>query len=119
MNSKKVAAWFTTIAAITGVGVAAISLSTLVFGVNPRSPAEYIGSGVLLLLSFGTFKKSRTCAALLLGIYFWGRIQIVSVARHPISVFQPVALVFFLIFLLGVVGTFIWQAQKSKNKTAL
>ena len=118
MDLKKIAGIFTTIAAITGAVVAVISVVVLVSGVNPQSAAEYIGAGIVLLLAFGTFKKSRICAVLLLGIYLYGRILMVKVSRHPITIFEPVAFAFFLSFLLGVAGTFLWHQQESKKKSA-
>jgi serine/threonine-protein kinase len=67
---------------------------------------------VLLMagLSFGVYKKSRVCAALLFAYFVVSKVMMLSQQFNPASL--PLSLVFGYYFFMGVLGTFAYHSQK-------
>lgn len=73
-----------------------------------------IDIAIMLALSFGVFKKSRTCAILMVAFYVYGRYALLA-EGFPLSG-MPLALVFMWFFIQGVVGTFQFHRWKRENQ---
>jgi serine/threonine-protein kinase len=90
-----------------------ISLAgTSIAGMSAWAPFDF---ALMSGLSYGVFKKSRTCAVLLLAFFALNKALILVGAGSATSV--GLALVFLWFFYQGVVGTF--QFHRWKRDTAL
>jgi len=119
MISEKTAFWFTTagwIAALfTGVLTAVIAWR----GVANLHRINLIDAGILLVLAYGIFRKSRICAILALAYYV---VNQVARLRMPHESIQAGGLVFGIalfvtLYSLGVVGTFAFHRGTGSNLT--
>jgi serine/threonine-protein kinase len=73
-----------------------------------------IDAAMMAALSFGVFRKSRTCAILLLALFTLNKVLMWVAAGSVAGL--PLSLVFFYFFIQGVVGTF--QFHKWKRESA-
>ena len=67
-------------------------------------------------LSFGVFRKSRTCAILLLALFALNKILMFEQTGTVTGL--PLTLVFLYLFIQGVVGTFQFHRWKRENASA-
>ena len=72
---------------------------------------SFIDVFLMVIFTFGTYKKSRTCAILMLLLFSVNRLIVWFDSGNTIS---PLALVFLWFYTMGVVGTF--QFHRFKNK---
>lgn len=73
---------------------------------------ELIDVALILGLAFGIYKKSRTCAVLMLIYFIISKILIMVETGKPIGI--PMALVFGYFFWQGVSGTFAYHKLKKQ-----
>jgi serine/threonine-protein kinase len=92
----------------------AISLSgTSIMGINAWG---LIDVAVMGGLSYGVYRRSRTCAILLLAVFLINKILMWMEAGGPSG--WLMALVFFLLFLQGVIGTFQYHRWLARSRAA-
>jgi hypothetical protein len=92
-----IAGFFTTLCVMTGC-----------FGLNKY----YIVDIALLFgLAYGVYRRSRTCAVLLLAYDVASQAMLFSLGRRPSAVALVSAGIFFSAYALGVIGTFISHAH--------
>jgi serine/threonine-protein kinase len=74
---------------------------------------ELIDVALVLGLAFGIYKKSRTCAVLMLIYFIISKIIIMAETGKPTGI--PMALVFGYFFWQGVSGTFAYHKLKARK----
>lgn len=77
----------------------------------------FIDIVIVLGLSYGIFRKSRTCAILLLGFFLLNKLIMWSEAGNVSGL--PLALVFIWFFTQGIVGTFQYHRLKNGGESAV
>lgn len=111
--SKKIkGAWIAGLvsAAITLVFVGLSLMGTSLLGVDAWASIDV---ALMAALSFGVFRKSRTCAILLLALFTLNKI-LMFVESGTVSGL-PLTLIFFYFFIQGVVGTFQYHRWKRED----
>ncbi len=111
--SKKIkGAWIAGLvsAGITLLFVGFALMGTSMLGVDAWS---LIDVALMAALSFGVFRKSRTCAILLLSLFALNKILMLMEAGTVSGL--PLTLVFFYFFIQGVVGTFQYHRWKRED----
>ncbi|WP_164668245.1 hypothetical protein [Virgibacillus doumboii] len=81
-------------------------LNTDFLGVNPLG---YIDAVIFAFLAFGVFKKSRTCAIILLVYFILG--QGITLLLGGSLAGIPLALLFLYIYIQGIRGTFAYHKE--------
>jgi len=69
------------------------------------------GAGILFVLAYGIFRRSRICAVLVLANHLLGVWGLLTHARYVSSVEIAMALVLGVLYVLGVIGTFVHHAR--------
>ena len=99
-----IAGFFTTLCVMTGC-----------FGLNKY----YIVDIALLFgLAYGVYRRSRTCAVLLLAYAIASQAMFFSRGRQPSAIALVSAGIFFSAYALGVIGTFVSHAHAAKAAVA-
>jgi hypothetical protein len=70
------------------------------------------GAGILFALAYGIFRRSRVCAVLVLVNHLLGVAGLFTRARYVPSVEIALALVLGVLYVLGVIGTFVHHARR-------
>ena len=96
-------------AAIAGVFMIALSLM-VGFGIGWIYLA---GAAILFALAYGIYRRNRTCAVILLVNHILGLAGLVSRTRYVPSAELAIALVLGVLYVLGVIGTFVHHARRA------
>jgi hypothetical protein len=70
------------------------------------------GAAILLALAYGIYRRNRVCAVLVLVNHFLGVAGLVARARDVPSAEIAVTLVLGVLYVLGVIGTFVHHARR-------
>jgi hypothetical protein len=70
------------------------------------------GAGILFALAYGIFRRSRICAVLVLANHLLGVAGLFARARYVPSVEVAMALLLGVLYVLGVIGTFVHHARR-------
>jgi serine/threonine-protein kinase len=97
-------------AAFTVIFVVMAMAGNSILGINAWG---FIDVVVMAGLAFGVYKKSRTCAVLLLAFFALNKVLMWMEAGTPTG--WPLALAFFWFYIMGVVGTFQYHSWKKEN----
>ena len=94
------------IAGLISAGVTLVFVVVSLFGTSIASIDEwaFIDVAIVLGLTYGMYRKSRTCAILLLAFFLLNKLIMWIEAGSPTGL--PLALVFMWFFAQGVIGTF-------------
>ena len=92
-----IAGFFTTLCVMTGC-----------FGLNKYN---IVDMALLFGLAYGVYRRSRTCALLLLAYDVASQTMLFRLGRQPSAVALVSAGIFFTAYALGVVGTFVSHAH--------
>jgi hypothetical protein len=95
-----VAGFFTTLCVMTGC-----------FGLNRYNIVDI---ALLFGLAYGVYRRSRTCAVLLLAYDVASQLMLLSRGRQPSAVALVSAGIFFTAYALAVIGTFVSHAHAAK-----
>ncbi len=112
INGKISAAWFTGVVAIL------FTVIMIVYSFFQSGP-QFIGIHNLIDIAimgcfvFGTYKKSRVCAILLLSYHLLNTVFLVLFVGDAGNI--PMVLLFTLMYILGVVGTFQYHSFKKNS----
>jgi len=98
---------------ITLIVVLIAMSGTSLFGIDAWSLFDV---AFMLGLSYGVYRKSRTCAILLLALFVAGKILMWTQTGAPSGLL--LAIIFFWLFLQGVIGTFQFHSWKSEQGQA-
>lgn len=123
MIDQKVANKFVWCAAIGSFLAGAATLLLIVIGMVSKNAINYgfnlwnfLDVALFWGLAFGVFKRSRTCALILLVYSLLNRIDMWQ-RSHDIGIaFGGLALVFVILYFLGVLGTFAHHSIKRENQ---
>ena len=99
-----IAGFFTTLCVMTGC-----------FGLNKYN---LVDMALLFGLAYGVYRRSRTCAVLLLAYDVASQAMLLSRGRQPSAVALVSAAIFFTAYALGVIGTFVSHAHGAKAAVA-
>ncbi len=72
----------------------------------------FAGAAMLLALAYGIYRRSRVCAVLVLVNHFLGVAGLFSRAREVPPTELAVTLVLAVLYVLGVIGTFVHHARQ-------
>jgi len=111
--AKKIKAGWIAGAVSAGITLAIVLISisgTTIMGIDTWS---LIDVAVMAGLSFGVYRKSRTCAILLLALFALNKILMWKESGSLAG--WPMALAFFACFIMGVQGTFQYHSWKKAN----
>ena len=100
-------------AGITLVFVCLALMGTSLLGVDAWALVDV---ALMAALSYGVFRKSRTCAILLLALFALNKILMLVEAGTVSGL--PLTLVFFYFFIQGVVGTFQFHRWRRESAPA-
>ena len=109
MKSSKILKILIYLAALAALIVAGINAFAGFMNASPEGKIAFVGAGILLILAFGIYRKSRIASGFTLAFYLYGRLG-VAVA-HQGHFLEPVALVFTILFLAGFVSTILWHRR--------
>lgn len=70
------------------------------------------GAAILLALAYGIYRRSRFCAVFVLVNHFLGVAGLIASAREVPSAEIAVTLVLGVLYVLGVIGTFVHHARR-------
>jgi hypothetical protein len=73
----------------------------------------FLGAAVLFALAYGIYRRSRVCAIVVLANHFLGVVGLVFQPHAVPPVQIAIALVLGVLYVLGVIGTFVHQARLS------
>jgi hypothetical protein len=93
--------------AITLVFILISLFGTSILGIDAWA---FLDVAVMAGLSFGVFKKSRTCAVLLLGFFLLNKVIMWMESGSATGL--PLTLIFFWFFIQSVIGTFQYHRWK-------
>ena len=99
-----IAGFFTTLCVMTGC-----------FGLNKYN---IVDMALLFGLAYGVYRRSRTCAVLLLAYDVASQAMLFRLGRQPSAVAFVSAGIFFTAYALGVIGTFVSHAHAAKAAIA-
>jgi hypothetical protein len=74
---------------------------------------ELVDVGLIFLLAFGIYQRSRACAVAMLAYFVLSKIFIMVESGRPSGI--PLAIVFIYFFWQGVSGTFAYHKLKSRK----
>jgi len=87
----------------------------IVFSLMVKFPFGLVylgGAAILLALAYGIYRRSRVCAVLVLVNHFLGVAGLIARARDVPSAEIAVTLVLGVLYVLGVIGTFVHHARR-------
>jgi len=99
-----IAGFFTTFCVMTGC-----------FGLNKY---YIVDVAILFGLTYGVYRRSRTCAVLLLAYDVASQAMLFRLGRQPSTIALVSAGIFFSAYALGVIGTFVSHAHAAKAAVA-
>ncbi len=109
IHGKICAAWFTGIVAMV-LTVVMIAYSWYSKELTVVGPASFIDIALLGGIVFGVYKRSRVCAVLLLLYHLINSVVLTLLVGGPGNI--PMVLLFTVMYILGVIGTFQYHKYK-------
>ena len=113
---KKIKAGWIAGAVSAGITLVMVILSVFGFSVMGINAWALIDVAVIAGLAYGVFRKSRTCAIILMVLFAVEKVLMWQAAGTPTG--WPLALAFFACYVMGVQGTFQYHSWKKENAGA-
>jgi hypothetical protein len=97
--------------AASAAGALMIALAFMA-GFGPVMWVSLGGAAILFAFAYGIYRRSRVCAVLVLVNHFLGIATLLTRARYVPSAEIAITLVLGVLYVLGVIGTFVHHARR-------
>ena len=97
------------------IAAAIAGIFMIVFSLMVKFPFGLLylgGAAILFALAYGIYRRSRVCAVIVLVNHFLGVAGLIARARDVPSTEIAVTLVLGVLYVLGVMGTFVHHARR-------